>query len=371
MQALLDPNFSSGSVGGAAGFSNDPPSPNAKAPLSPFKAKSGGDQLEEHGVELHRVEGDGNCMFRAVADVMEHDESQHRKYRKEAIHFIKEHKDYFQMFLENDESINNYLHEMKKDGKWGSYFELVALSQALNVDFCIHTRNDPPYVVSSLDRLDGPTNRPLKHLMYYSDAHYDSTKPLTVSPNKPPKSPNKVPQFSSPNTQTQQTTINHPAPMLNPPPVQNKTTVTQPPPSVQQINHTVPTNGYSKPTNYPYALNHGGHINQQTQVAQPVTVSKPQPQGITQQQYVNIPPQVINQLPQSTPVSHSTNSSNSSQMINPSFLTNPAFGTKPSIQSLLNSMPHFMKSNKGLGFPAFGNTPILTSYPAQLTKPHH
>lgn len=38
-------------------------------------------QIKELGIELRDVGGDGNCLFRSVADQVDGDESLHRIYR--------------------------------------------------------------------------------------------------------------------------------------------------------------------------------------------------------------------------------------------------------------------------------------------------
>ena len=50
--------------------------------------------------------GDGNCLFRSVADQLEGNEKLHRKYRQDAIDHITAHQDDFSPFIEDDETID-------------------------------------------------------------------------------------------------------------------------------------------------------------------------------------------------------------------------------------------------------------------------
>jgi len=81
---------------------------------------------------------------------------------------------HFQGFMDRIEDINNYLNKMKLDGTWGGYFELIALSEALEVDFCLHFVDEDPYTVSSEIKID--ENRRKYHLVYYTDVHYSSLR---------------------------------------------------------------------------------------------------------------------------------------------------------------------------------------------------
>lgn len=49
--------------------------------------------------------GDGNCLFRSIADQLEGDESLHMNYRIEAVQYILNNKDIYIPFIEDDETI--------------------------------------------------------------------------------------------------------------------------------------------------------------------------------------------------------------------------------------------------------------------------
>jgi len=109
------------------------------------------DFIKPKGLYLRDVEGDGNCLFRAIADQLDGDEAAHEKYRIQAIDYLIKKKDYFAMFLQDDEDIDKYIKNMIEDGTWGGDFEMVALSHVLGVKFCIHTLDQPPFIVKSYD----------------------------------------------------------------------------------------------------------------------------------------------------------------------------------------------------------------------------
>jgi hypothetical protein len=48
----------------------------------------------------------------------------HRKYRADAIEYIEQNKDEFIPFIEDDETIDQYLADMSKEGIWGGQLEI-------------------------------------------------------------------------------------------------------------------------------------------------------------------------------------------------------------------------------------------------------
>jgi OTU domain-containing protein 3 len=70
------------------------------------------------------MRGDGNCLFRSVADQIEGNENNHYFYRTSAIDYMEENQDHFKFFIEDDRSFEDYIKEMKKDGIWGGNLEI-------------------------------------------------------------------------------------------------------------------------------------------------------------------------------------------------------------------------------------------------------
>ena len=95
-------------------------------------------QLAQYGLRLKEIGGDGNCLFRAIADQLEGNEKVHRKYRADAIEYIEANKNDFIPFIEDDETIDQYLDEMRKDGVWGGQLEIQALSMMYKFNIIVH-----------------------------------------------------------------------------------------------------------------------------------------------------------------------------------------------------------------------------------------
>jgi len=134
------------------------------------------DFLQPKGVCMKDVDGDGNCQFRSIADQLDGDENGHAQYREMAVDYITKNKEYFAMFLPDDENIDEYIKDMSESGTWGGHFELVALSNVLNVKFCLYLKDEDCYMVKSSEKdLKGVK---VVHLAYHVDQHYSSVRKI-------------------------------------------------------------------------------------------------------------------------------------------------------------------------------------------------
>ena len=139
--------------------------------------------LKQKDITMRDVDGDGNCLFRSIADQIEGNEDNHRVYRDISIKYMTEHKDYFTLFLDEDENIDEYIKDMQDNGTWGGHFELVALSAVLGCNFCLHLKDNDPYVVKSDGK--GTKNKRIYHLAYHVDQHYSSVRKIDDDTKQP------------------------------------------------------------------------------------------------------------------------------------------------------------------------------------------
>ena len=65
---------------------------------------------------------------------------------------MKEHKDEFIPFLDEEEPIDQYIEKISKNAEWGGNLEIFALSMALEANFCIYIHEQPCYVVKNWDK---------------------------------------------------------------------------------------------------------------------------------------------------------------------------------------------------------------------------
>ena len=130
--------------------------------------------LESLGYFIREVGGDGNCLFRSVSEQMEGNENNYKEYREKCVNYIKENKDFFAPFIEDDETIDQYIDRMSKNKEWGGNLEIHALSKALEVNFYIYKEEDKQmFIVKNFEK-------PKKNvsLTYHDGKHFNSLRKL-------------------------------------------------------------------------------------------------------------------------------------------------------------------------------------------------
>ena len=129
--------------------------------------------LETLGYFIREVGGDGNCLFRSVCEQIEGNENNHKEYRERCVNYMKENKDEFAPFIEDDEPFDDYIKRMSQNSEWGGNLEIYALSKILEANFYIYIYEHPMYVVKNFEK-------PKKNVMltYHDGKHYNSLRKL-------------------------------------------------------------------------------------------------------------------------------------------------------------------------------------------------
>ena len=102
---------------------------------------------------------------------MEENEQNYQVYRSQCVEYMKNNKEDFAPFLEEDQPIDEYIEKINKDGEWGGNLEIYALSKALHTNFYIYIYEQPLYIVKNWDN-------PKKNIMltYHNGKHYNSLR---------------------------------------------------------------------------------------------------------------------------------------------------------------------------------------------------
>ena len=121
-------------------------------------------QLAQLGLSVREVVGDGNCMFRAVADQIDGSDATHAVWRRRVCRHMAAVPDDFAPFVvfedgdeEEDSSFDAYLARMRSPGEWGGHLELRALVDCAACDVVVHNFGAPRYVIHK--RGDAPPSR--------------------------------------------------------------------------------------------------------------------------------------------------------------------------------------------------------------------
>jgi len=129
------------------------------------------------------MKGDGNCLFRALADQLEGYQEKHAFYRSEVADYLDANKDQFIPFMP-DMDFSDYVSKMRRDGYWGGNMELAAAAGKWNVNVIVHNFQAPRYEVSSPKK-----NAKTKeiHVSYHEGEHYCSVRSADDDGFGPPK----------------------------------------------------------------------------------------------------------------------------------------------------------------------------------------
>lgn len=101
---------------------------------------------EALGFCRRQIPPDGNCLYRATAEICLGSQKEHATVRLAVSSFVKAHRDRFEPFID-DCSFDEYTEKISKDGHWGSDLELQAIAEIYKVSFAVHRRGAPPVCI--------------------------------------------------------------------------------------------------------------------------------------------------------------------------------------------------------------------------------
>jgi len=87
-------------------------------------------RLQNFGLRMKIMEGDGNCQFRSLAFNLFGDQGHHAATRKAVVGQMKKHSDFFSMFFETEIEFEKYLRDMSRARTWGDELTLRAAVEA-------------------------------------------------------------------------------------------------------------------------------------------------------------------------------------------------------------------------------------------------
>jgi hypothetical protein len=113
---------------------------------------------------------------------MENDENNYQVYREKCVEYMKNNKEEFLPFLDEDEKFEDYIETMSKNGEWGGNLEIYALSKALIVNFYIYIHEQEPYTIINWENCD-------KNILltYHNGKHYNSLRKIEEEEKKDEK----------------------------------------------------------------------------------------------------------------------------------------------------------------------------------------
>ena len=166
--------------------------------------------------EMHNIEGDGNCLFRAISYVLYGTENKHETIRNNLLMYIIQNK--YQEIVQNiiigssdgndrdltyEEQYNLYVNKMRTSNYWGNAGESVIITNLLNIDIILYDMKNRKHEYKSVTR---PPKKTI--YLYYCakepksirDGIYSHFNVLELKPQPPQLSPHppQIPSQLSP-----------------------------------------------------------------------------------------------------------------------------------------------------------------------------
>jgi hypothetical protein len=91
-------------------------------------------RLDNFGMCMKEMKGDGNCQFRSLAFNLFGDQDHHAMTRKAAVAHMRKHADFFGSLFEDAAEFNAYLRDMARARTWGDELTLRAVIEAYNCE---------------------------------------------------------------------------------------------------------------------------------------------------------------------------------------------------------------------------------------------
>lgn len=151
-------------------------------------------QLQEQGLCVHDIAADGHCLFRSMWDQLDGTSNvqDHRELRSVIVDRIEEDKDFFSLFIEDDEPFEEYIKRMRGDG-WGGNVEMQACSVLFKCNIRVYQDGMPSWTIQNF-----PEDHMMLHLSYHDGNHFNSVRMrATGGPASRLVSPSKMQRNSS------------------------------------------------------------------------------------------------------------------------------------------------------------------------------
>ncbi|XP_022730765.1 OTU domain-containing protein DDB_G0284757-like isoform X2 [Durio zibethinus] len=132
------------------------------------------ERLQVYNLVELKVEGDGNCQFRALSDQLYLTPENHEVVRKQVVNQLKSYPDMYEGYVPM--AYGDYLEKMSKSGEWGDHVTLQAAADLYGVKiFVITSFKDTCYIeiLPNVQRSKG-----VIFLSFWAEVHYNSIYPF-------------------------------------------------------------------------------------------------------------------------------------------------------------------------------------------------
>ncbi|XP_047316523.1 OVARIAN TUMOR DOMAIN-containing deubiquitinating enzyme 12-like [Impatiens glandulifera] len=120
-----------------------------------------------------KVQGDGNCQFRALSDQFYRSPEHHKFVRQQVVNQLKSDREVYEGYVPME--YNEYLKKMSKSGEWGDHVTLQAAADAYGVKIIIFTSFKDTCSIE-IQPKEQKSKRVI-FLSFWAEVHYNSIYP--------------------------------------------------------------------------------------------------------------------------------------------------------------------------------------------------
>ncbi|XP_019444318.1 PREDICTED: uncharacterized protein LOC109348371 isoform X2 [Lupinus angustifolius] len=131
------------------------------------------DRLQVYDFVEHRVQGDGNCQFRALSDQLYNAPDHHKFVRRQVVNQLKSNPEIYGGYVPME--YDDYLGNMSKSGEWGDHVTLQAAADKYGVRIFVMTSFKDTCCIEILPNFEKPKG--VIFLSFWAEVHYNSIYP--------------------------------------------------------------------------------------------------------------------------------------------------------------------------------------------------
>ncbi|XP_004497525.1 OVARIAN TUMOR DOMAIN-containing deubiquitinating enzyme 12-like [Cicer arietinum] len=131
------------------------------------------DRLQLYDFVENKVQGDGNCQFRALSDQLYNTPDHHKFVRRKVVNQLKSHPDIYEGYVPME--YGEYLEKMSRGGEWGDHVTLQAAADSYGVRIFVMTSFKDTCCIEILPSSEKPKG--VIFISFWAEVHYNSIYP--------------------------------------------------------------------------------------------------------------------------------------------------------------------------------------------------
>ncbi|KAM0065622.1 putative ubiquitinyl hydrolase 1 [Helianthus debilis subsp. tardiflorus] len=131
------------------------------------------ERLQVYNLIESKVQGDGNCQFRALSDQFYRSPEHHKFVRRQVVNQLKSHPEIYEGYVTM--AYNDYLKGISKSGEWGDHVTLQAAADSYGVKIFVLTSFKDTCSIEILPKVQ--KSKRVVFLSFWAEVHYNSIYP--------------------------------------------------------------------------------------------------------------------------------------------------------------------------------------------------